>query len=77
MLAFLALCRATRRPVPRTFFARFLASLICLRDDSFFSFNPACCMREGKGQDKPRLPTTRCMKEGGFGGELSRVWLYR
>merc|ERR1719502_1743044 len=34
--AFLGLWLAIRRPVPRIFFLRFLASLICLRDVSFF-----------------------------------------
>ena len=35
-----ALCLAARTPVPRVFFPRFFASLICLRDFSSFSPNP-------------------------------------
>lgn len=37
LAAFLALCFAIRRPVPRIFLDRFFASLICLREVSFLS----------------------------------------
>ncbi|KAF0743996.1 hypothetical protein Ae201684_001635 [Aphanomyces euteiches] len=40
LLALAALWRAIRRPTPRIFLARFLASLICLRDFSTFSLKP-------------------------------------
>jgi hypothetical protein len=41
----LALCLAIEAPVPRIFFALFLASLIALRDLSFFSSSPILTRR--------------------------------
>ena len=45
LAAFFALCFAIRRPVPRILRPLFLASLICLREVSFFS----CSSAKGEG----------------------------
>lgn len=64
----MALCLAIRRPVPRIFFDRFFASLICLREVSFLSCERARDNKTSNPRREDRKRTGRIHTYVGLAG---------